>query len=126
MNQPPADPAFRDPVPATGQGWLSAMGWLLGTFGVGTYGAWLAGAGLGTPAMGWDFRAYYAARNQAWFDKNVWARSQPMYSLNRYVFHTLLKLFARDDKSRQRLALIRQAVQDGETGALGINRSYPL
>lgn len=75
---------------------------------------------------GSDFRAYYAARNQAWFDKNVWASSRPMYNLNRYVFHTLLKWFARDDKSRQRLALIRQAVQDGETGALGINRSYPL
>ncbi|KUM39590.1 glycosyltransferase [Pseudomonas sp. EpS/L25] len=75
---------------------------------------------------GSDFRAYYAARNQAWFDKNVWASSRPMYRLNRYVFHTLLKLFARDDQSRQRLALIRRAVADGETGALGINRSYPL
>ncbi len=38
-----------------------ALGWLLGAFGLGSYLVWLAGVGPGNPAMGWDFRAYYAA-----------------------------------------------------------------
>jgi alpha-1,2-mannosyltransferase len=40
---------------------LPALGWLLGAFGLGSYVVWLAGVGPGSPAMGWDFRAYYAA-----------------------------------------------------------------
>ncbi|EGH33940.1 glycosyl transferase family protein, partial [Pseudomonas syringae pv. japonica str. M301072] len=35
---------------------------------------------------GSDLRAYYAARNQAWFDKHVWAASTLSYRLNRRVF----------------------------------------
>lgn len=73
-----------------------------------------------------DFRAYYAARNQAWFDKNVWAASPRLHRLNRMIFLTLLRLFARLRNSRERLALIEQAIHDGESGMLGMSKTFPL
>src|SRR5690349_13797453 len=48
-------------VPTQRPDLFPALGWLLGAFGLGSYIVWLAGAGPGSPAMGWDFRAYYAA-----------------------------------------------------------------
>ncbi|WP_217474548.1 glycosyltransferase [Stutzerimonas stutzeri] len=73
-----------------------------------------------------DFRAYYAARNQAWFDKNVWAASPRLHRLNRWLFLTLLRLIARLRHAPQRLALIEQAIHDGENGALGMSKTFPL
>lgn len=73
-----------------------------------------------------DFRAYYTARNQAWFDKNIWADSSWMHRLNRAVFFILLRLVARLRNSPQRLALIEQAIHDGEHGALGMSKAFPL
>nr|MBF0684528.1 glycosyltransferase [Pseudomonas sp.] len=73
-----------------------------------------------------DFRAYYAARNQAWFDKNVWAASPRLHRLNRTLFLTLLRLVARLRNSRARLKLIEQAIRDGESGALGMSKTFPL
>ncbi|MEE4859545.1 glycosyltransferase [Pseudomonas alliivorans] len=75
---------------------------------------------------GSDLRAYYGARNQAWFDKNVWASSPLLYRLNRWVFFCLLRVIARRCDAGQRLSLIKQAIHDGEAGVLGLNRSYPL
>ncbi|HCJ30366.1 MAG TPA: glycosyl transferase family 2 [Pseudomonas sp.] len=73
-----------------------------------------------------DFRAYYAARNQAWFDKNVWAASPRLHRFNRAIFLTLLRLIARLRNARARLALIEQAIHDGESGALGMSKIFPL
>ncbi|MGI4838694.1 MAG: glycosyltransferase [Janthinobacterium lividum] len=73
-----------------------------------------------------DLRAYYTARNQAWFDKFVWAKSAWQYHLNRSVFLLLLRYVARRSGSSQRLSLIEQAIRDGESGRLGIHESYPL
>ena len=73
-----------------------------------------------------DLRAYYAARNQAWFDKNLWVTSPLMYRFNRWVFIRLLHFFARRHGRSSRLALLLQAIRDGEAGALGMNRAYPL
>ncbi|MEP9318950.1 glycosyltransferase [Pseudomonas sp. LABIM340] len=73
-----------------------------------------------------DLRAYYAARNQAWFDKNLWVTSPLMYRFNRWVFIRLLHFFARRHQRESRLALLLQAIRDGEAGSLGMNRSYPL
>ena len=75
---------------------------------------------------GSDLRAYYGARNQAWFDKNIWASSSLLYSLNRWMFFRLLRLIAKRRGAEQRLTLIEKAIQDGEAGVLGLNRSYPL
>lgn len=73
-----------------------------------------------------DLRAYYGARNQAWFDKNIWARSEAVYRLNRWVFFRLLRLIARRQGAEQRLNLIEKAISDGESGILGLNKAYPL
>jgi len=73
-----------------------------------------------------DFRAYYTARNQAWFDKNVWAASPRLHRINRAIFLTLLRLVARLRNCRERLALIEQAINDGERGALGMSKTFPL
>ena len=73
-----------------------------------------------------DFRAYYTARNQAWFDKNIWAASPRLHRLNRAIFLTLLRLFARLRHSQARLALIEQAIHDGESGTLGMSKAFPL
>ncbi len=73
-----------------------------------------------------DLRAYYTARNQAWFDKFVWARWGWLYHLNRAVFMTLLHLVAIRRGAQRRLALLQQAIADGESGRLGINKSFPL
>lgn len=75
---------------------------------------------------GSDLRAYYGARNQAWFDKNIWASSSWLYSLNRWVFFRLLRLVAKRKGAEQRLGLIEKAIQDGESGVLGLHQSYPL
>jgi len=75
---------------------------------------------------GSDLRAYYGARNQAWFDKNIWASSPLIYRLNRWVFFCLLRLIANRCDATKRLSLIEQAIKDGEAGVLGLNRSYPL
>ncbi len=73
-----------------------------------------------------DFRAYYTARNQAWFDTHVWAASPAVHRLNRAVFLGLLRLFGRLRHSQARLALIEQAIRDGERGALGMSEQFPL
>lgn len=73
-----------------------------------------------------DFRAYYSARNQAWFDKHVWARSPWMHRLNRATFLVLLRLFARLNRTSSRLRLIEQAIHDGERGQLGMSDLFPL
>ena len=73
-----------------------------------------------------EFRAYYAARNQAWFDKHVWAASSWLYYINRSLFLFLLRQVARRKGSLERLNLIEQAIRDGESGRLGTHESYPL
>jgi GT2 family glycosyltransferase len=73
-----------------------------------------------------DLRAYYAARNQAWFDKNVWAASSWLYQLNRWVFLRLLRYFAKTTDTPQRLSLLEQAIRDGESGQLGPHAAFPL
>jgi len=73
-----------------------------------------------------DLRAYYAARNQAWFDKNLWVTSPLMYRFNRWVFLRLLHFFAHRHGREGRLQLLLRAIRDGEAGALGMSRTYPL
>ncbi|EXF47201.1 glycosyl transferase family protein [Pseudomonas sp. BAY1663] len=73
-----------------------------------------------------DLRAYYTARNQAWFDKHIWAAQPWVYHLNRVLFLFLLRQFARRHRTPERLELIEQAIRDGETRSLGMNESFPL
>jgi GT2 family glycosyltransferase len=73
-----------------------------------------------------DVRAYYSARNQAWFDKHVWLASPWVYQLNRKIFNALLSHFARRRNAQERLALLRRAIHDGENSKLGMSSTYPL
>lgn len=73
-----------------------------------------------------DFRAYYSARNQAWFDKHVWLASPLMYRLNRKIFNSLLTYFARRRNAQDRLALLQRAIHDGENSKLGMSSTFPL
>lgn len=75
---------------------------------------------------GSDLRAYYAARNQAWFDKHVWASSALSHRLNRLVFLCMLSLYARRHDAMLRLHLLKHAIREGEASVLGLNESYPL
>ena len=73
-----------------------------------------------------DFRAYYTARNQAWFDTYVWAASPWLYRLNRSIFLGLLRHVARRQQVPERLQLIEQAIRDGENRSLGMHQTFPL
>ncbi|KAA8694492.1 Glycosyl transferase, group 2 family protein [Pseudomonas caricapapayae] len=75
---------------------------------------------------GSDLRAYYAARNQAWFDRHVWASSTLIYRLNRRIFLCLLSLYAWRCGVTARLSLLNNAIREGEASALGLNKAYPL
>jgi len=73
-----------------------------------------------------DFRAYYTARNQAWFDTYVWAASPWLYRLNRRIFLGLLRHVAKRQSAPKRLQLIEQAIRDGESCTLGMSQTFPL
>ncbi|MBS69291.1 MAG: glycosyl transferase family 2, partial [Pseudomonas sp.] len=73
-----------------------------------------------------DFRTYYTARNQAWFDTYVWAASPWLYRLNRSIFLTLLRHVARRQQVPERLQLIERAIRDGENRSLGMHQTFPL
>ena len=75
---------------------------------------------------GSDFRAYYSSRNQAWFDKNYWSNSMPMFYLNRLVFLLLLRFYGRRKHAAARLTLLERAIADGEAQRLGLNIEHSL
>ncbi|POD68909.1 glycosyl transferase family 2 [Pseudomonas syringae group genomosp. 3] len=75
---------------------------------------------------GSDLRAFYAARNQAWFDKHVWAHSTLSYRFNRLVFLCLLRLYAWRCNAGPRLRLLNNAIREGEASVLGLHKAYPL
>lgn len=83
-----------------------------------TFKGWLLG--------GSDFRAYYASRNQAWFDQNVWALSKVEYRLNQIIYLGLLRYFASRTGSGARLRLLRQAIKNGQAPRLGVEPGLPL
>lgn len=81
--------------------------------------------------IGWlqggsDFRAFYASRNQAWFDQNVWSISKFEYRLNKILFIWLLKYFAARTNSSARLRLLQRAIRDGQGSTLGVEAEFPL
>lgn len=81
--------------------------------------------------VGWlqggsDFRAFYASRNQAWFDQDVWAVSKFEYRLNKILFTWLLGYFAVRTNSWARLRLLRRAIRNGQVAILGVEPEFPL
>jgi GT2 family glycosyltransferase len=81
--------------------------------------------------VGWlkgesDFRAFYALRNQVWFDRNKWATSEFEYRINQVIFVVLLKFYANRTSSQARLRLLKRAIRDGQASVLGIKPGLPL
>lgn len=73
-----------------------------------------------------DFRAYYGMRNGAHFDDTHLKRNPFVFWLNRTVYMRLLSLFSVALGQRRRYQLLREAVRDGLSGRLGVNRNFPL
>jgi GT2 family glycosyltransferase len=76
--------------------------------------------------QGSDFRAYYSARNQAYFETHCRTRNGVIFALNRGVYLALLTALAVIQGRRQRLALVLQAERDGRAARLGPNPRFPL
>lgn len=75
---------------------------------------------------GSDFRLFYSTRNRVWFDRHRFRASALMYAVNRCVFLALLRINAARLGAGGRLALLRDAVRDGEAGRLGADPRFPL
>ncbi len=59
-----------------------------------------------------DARVYYTVRNRLRFESKYWKRSDLMFAVNRCVFMTGLRLAATLSGHRERLRLIRRAIDD--------------
>lgn len=66
-----------------------------------------------------DFRAYYSARNHAYFEKHYWRDSVPFYVLNKCLAWLILATLALWYRRWSRLRLLWRAVHEGEAGDLG-------
>jgi GT2 family glycosyltransferase len=74
-----------------------------------------------------DFRAFYSTRNNAYYER--WSReggNALARKINRLIFLTILRTRARALRKQQRLALLRQAIAEGEAGRLGVSEAFPL
>jgi hypothetical protein len=76
--------------------------------------------------LGSDVQVYYTFRNHAWLNLNRQSASQFVYRVNRFLFLTMLALYAVTLRRGRRLGVILRAVADGERGCLGISPEYPL
>jgi hypothetical protein len=81
---------------------------------------------LGWLQGGSDFRAFYASRNQAWFDQNVWAASKLEYRLNQAIYLGVLRYFAARTGKVARFRLLRHAIKNGQATTLGVEPRFPL
>lgn len=81
---------------------------------------------IGWLSGGSDLRAFYAARNQAWFERNCWVRSGIEYRINQAIYLGLLSFFAIRTGRGDRLRLLRRAIKRGQTFALGVDQRFPL
>ncbi len=81
--------------------------------------------------IGWlegksDLRAFYAARNQAWFDKHVWTESGVTHAINRLTYHSVLKLLSLKTGKKGRHDLLIKAIRQGELSLLGTSEFHTL
>ena len=73
-----------------------------------------------------DLRAYYTARNICYFEKHLQRHCALVRRVNRLLYLALLRHFATGLKRQERLALLRRAMQDGESARMGLCPDYPL
>lgn len=75
---------------------------------------------------GADFRAYYLARNVAYFERHCRPHRAWMRAINRAAYLMILVSLALRLASWPRLKLLLLAIRHGERAELGVNRSFPL
>lgn len=73
-----------------------------------------------------DFRAFYEMRNRIYFDATCLKRSSCVFGMNRAIYMGILFVLAHALQKKERLWLLRQAVDDGLAGRLGMNKKHPL
>lgn len=71
-------------------------------------------------------RAYYAARNLAYFETHCRTNTTIMLSINRLVYETVLVLFALVTGRLSAYRTLRRAVSDGRSGRLGERNEFLL
>lgn len=73
-----------------------------------------------------DFRAFYAARNLAFFERNHRCRRSSVFSLNRWVYFGILRYYAYRLGRLENYRFVREAAMAGLAGELGPNPRFPL
>lgn len=73
-----------------------------------------------------EYRAYYGARNQAYFEAHCRKHCKIVRSVNKAAFLCILTAYALKIDKIARLKLLLSAIKDGEASELGVNKKYPL
>ena len=73
-----------------------------------------------------DFRAYYSMRNCTFFDAHCLPHNRYMFWINRQIYMMIISLFSLIKGQDERHRLLVQAVNDGFTEHLGVNKEFPL
>ncbi len=94
-------------------------------------GSWNLKSKYSNTFIGWldggsDFRAFYAARNHAWFDRHVWIDSRIEYFVNQAIYMALLKFFSLRARRSDRYSLLLEAIENGKRSKLGVSARHPL
>ena len=83
-----------------------------------SFEGWLCG--------GEDLRAYYGARNGAYFERHCRPHNSLVRAINRQIYLLGLRFFACRLSKMGRYQLLRSAIADGENRKLGVNTRFHL
>jgi GT2 family glycosyltransferase len=83
-----------------------------------TFKAWLLGEG--------DLRAYYTTRNLCYFERHLQRHCALARRINKALYLAILRYYAWRLHRRDRLALLLQAMRDGENAQMGVCPRHPL
>ncbi|TCR71850.1 glycosyltransferase [Rhizobium sp. BK376] len=75
---------------------------------------------------GADFRLYYTFRNHVWINVNMQKSSPLLYRINKWMFISIIYVYAVYLNQFPRYYLIRRAIRDGELEKLGIDSEFRL
>jgi len=73
-----------------------------------------------------DSRAYYSARNEAYFEQCIRPHNTLVRNLNKIFYMTVMKCYALISGKMNRYRLITNAISDGEAKRLGMNIDHCL
>lgn len=75
---------------------------------------------------GTDFRVFYSARNQSFFETHRRPHNGLMRRLNKLIYMSALYLMAVKDGKLARYQLFKTGIELGERGILGVSPDFPL